>query len=68
MIQTELLENETAQTRRERFFEGRDLWYEYERVNGYAFEPNRAGIKKLARLLDLKPLYIQRKINYFLQT
>ncbi len=54
-------------TRNEMFIEGRSLWYEYIRVNGYSFYPNDAGIRKLAKLLDLKQSYIRKCINTFLQ-
>jgi len=46
--------------------EGRDLWWEYVRVNGYSWEPTDAGISKLARLLDLRQKYIRQKINAYL--
>ena len=47
--------------------EGRDLWAEYVRVNGYAFEPIEAGLKKLSRLLDLNIAYIRKCINKYLE-
>ena len=49
------------------FEEGRSLWIEYERVNGYAFRPNKAGLSKLSRLLDLKSSYIEKRIYQFLE-
>lgn len=49
------------------FEEGRHLWIEYERVNGYAFKPNEKGLKKLSRLLDLKKSYIEKRIYQFLE-
>lgn len=49
------------------FEEGRSLWIEYERVNGYAFRPNKIGLTKLAKLLDLKATYIEKRIYQFLE-
>lgn len=46
--------------------EGRGLWYEYVRVNGYSWEPCRDGLKKLARLLDLTVAYISKRIWVYL--
>jgi hypothetical protein len=54
-------------TKIKEFAEGRDLWYEYQRINGYAFRPNEAGLKKLSRLLDLNTPYIRKNINTFLE-
>jgi hypothetical protein len=54
-------------TRNQMFVEGRDLWHEYVRVNGYSFEPKIQGIKKLSRLLDLKQCYIRKCINTYLE-
>lgn len=47
--------------------EGRDLWNEYISINGYSFKPNKEGLKKLSRLLDLEINYIQKRINLFLE-
>lgn len=49
------------------FTEGRSLWYEYQRVNGYAFRPNDKGLTKLSKLLDLNVPYIRKCINIFLE-
>jgi len=45
--------------------EGRALWYEYIKVNGYAFKPTEKGLKELSRMLDLNVPYIRRLINKF---
>jgi hypothetical protein len=50
-----------------RFEEGRKLWYRYTEINGYAFEPNTAGISALAQDTGLKPKHIKERINAFLQ-
>jgi hypothetical protein len=47
--------------------EGRDLWLYYVKINGYSFRPNDEGLKKIARLLDLTPAYIQNRINTYLE-
>lgn len=54
-------------TKQELFSEGRHLWLEYVRINGYAFEPNNEGIKKLSKLLDLNQSYIRKCINTYLE-
>lgn len=46
--------------------EGKELWYEYISVNGYSFTFNDVGIKKLSRLLDLKPYYIKKRLTIYL--
>jgi hypothetical protein len=45
---------------------GRDYWYEYLRVNGYARKPNEEGLKKLSRLLDLNIPHLRKAIYVFL--
>jgi hypothetical protein len=47
--------------------DGKDLWFEYIRVNGYAFNPSDKGIKELSRLLDLNQKYIKERINFYLE-
>jgi len=54
-------------TKQERFNEGKDLWFEYVRVNGYSFQPTNTGLSKLSRLLDLNKPYIQKCINAYLE-
>ena len=49
------------------FSEGRDLWYQYQKINGYARKPNAAGLKKLSRNLDLNIPYMRKRINTFLE-
>ena len=49
------------------FAEGRTLWYEYIRVNGYSFRPTEKGLKELSRMLDLKISHIRKLINTFLE-
>jgi len=48
--------------------EGRELWYEYVRINGYSFTFNNEGIKKLSRLLDLNQSYIRKRLNIYLES
>ena len=54
-------------TKQEKFSEGRDLWLQYEKINGYAFEPTTEGLKKLSRNLDLNIPYLRKMINFFLE-
>lgn len=58
---------DTEMTKQERFSEGRDLWLQYEKINGYAFEPTMEGLKKLSRNLDLNIPYLRKMINFFLE-
>jgi hypothetical protein len=50
-----------------KFEEGRSLWAEYVRINGYAFTPNVRGLTRLSKSLDLNVPYIQKCINMFLE-
>ena len=52
--------------KRKLWYEGKDLWFEYERVNDYSFTYSKQGIKKLSRLLDLNEKYIEERINIYL--
>ncbi len=53
---------------RDKFYLGKGYWAEYVRLNGYSFIPNEAGIKKLARELDLNIKHLQEHINFYLET
>lgn len=46
---------------------GRDYWFQYVQLNGYAFEPNTAGLNKLARNLDLNVPHLRKCINIYLE-
>jgi len=50
----------------QQFCEGRIFWHEYIRLNGYANAPNKTGLRKLSRLLDLKQSYFEPQIWVFL--
>jgi hypothetical protein len=50
------------------FEEGRGYWIAYIQENGYSFEPNILGLKKLSRRLDLNVPYLKKCINFFLTT
>jgi hypothetical protein len=56
-----------ADVKRRQFAEGRNLWYQYQQVNGYAFRPTDEGLKKLSRNLDLNIPYLRKNINVFLE-
>jgi len=47
--------------------EGRDYWQQYVSLNGYAFEPNEAGLTKLSKNLDLNKPYLRKCINAYLE-
>ena len=46
---------------------GQDYWYQYIRLNGYAFAPTTAGLNALSRNLDLNIPHLQRCINRYLE-
>ena len=50
-----------------RFEEGRGYWLEYVRINGYAFEPNRAGLRKLSQTNGVALSHLARSITAFLE-
>ena len=45
---------------------GRDYWMQYVRLLGYAFSPTDAGLKALARNLDLNVSHLRHCINLYL--
>lgn len=47
--------------------EGREYWFQYVRLNGYAFEPTTDGLQKLSRNLDLNVPYLRKCINAYLE-
>ena len=53
---------------RKKFYEGRDLWFEYTRLNGYSFTPSKEGLVKLSKQLDLNIHYIKERINLYLES
>jgi hypothetical protein len=46
---------------------GRDLWYEYQNLNGYSFEPKSLGLSLLSKKKGIKKKELARLINIFLQ-
>lgn len=50
------------------FFEGRDYWYQYLKVNGDAFRPNEDGLKKLSKNIDINVPYLRKCINIILES
>lgn len=54
-------------TERELAKEGRFLWSEYVRLNGYAYSPSESGLKLLSKLLDLSIPWIRKRINAYLE-
>lgn len=57
----------TDDERRKLFYEGKDLWFEYIRINGYSWSPKDEGIRKLSKLLALSGAYIRKCINVYLE-
>ncbi len=49
-----------------RLQEGRDYWYQYVRLNGYAFEPTAKGLQILSRNLDIKISHLRKCIHLYL--
>ena len=46
--------------------DGKVLWLEYVKINGYSFKPTLDGVKKLSRLLDLNVCYLMNRISFYL--
>lgn len=46
---------------------GRGFWQQYVKLNGYAFRPNKTGLERLSRNLDLNIPYLQKCINLYLE-
>jgi hypothetical protein len=57
----------TPAARRRRFEDGRNYWLEYVQLNGYAFEPNRAGLRKLSGRHGVAVSHLARCIAAFLE-
>ena len=47
--------------------EGKMMWNEYVNINGYAFQPNKKGIDKLSKILDLNVKYLNKCIGLYLE-
>jgi hypothetical protein len=47
--------------------EGRDYWGQYVRLNGYAFQPNVEGLKKLSRNIDISISRLRHCITIYLE-
>jgi len=58
----------TDDKRRRLFVEGRDYWYQYVKINGYAFRATGQGLRELSRNLDLNVPYLRKCINIFLES
>ena len=54
-------------TKHDMFYEGKNLWFEYIKVNDYAFTPTEKGLTKLSRQLDLNKSFIRKCINIYLE-
>ena len=50
-----------------RFREGGEYWLEYVALNGYSFEPNAVGLRKLSRHLDISVSHLRRCISFYLE-
>ena len=50
-----------------KFIEGRDYWLYYVKINGYSFQPNEEGLRKISKLLDLNVPYLRKCINIYLE-
>jgi len=51
---------------RDLWYEGKNLWFEYVKLNGYSRTFNNEGIKKLSRLLDLNTKYLKERLMIYL--
>ena len=57
-----------SETKNRLFIQGRDFWYQYQYLNGYAFRPNDNGLKILSRNLDVNIAWLRKCINIFLES
>lgn len=48
------------------WYEGKNLWFEYVKLNGYSRTFNNQGIKKLSKLLDLNEKHIKERLIIYL--
>ena len=55
------------ETPQQRFAKGRAFWQQYVNLNGYAFAPNTAGIRALARHTGIKQKTLRQYITAFLE-
>jgi hypothetical protein len=46
---------------------GRSYWFQYVRLNGYAFVANKDGLHKLSKNLDLNIRHLRECINLYLE-
>ena len=56
-----------TQAQRDLAKNGQDYWFQYTRLNGYAFEPTSDGLAKLSRNLDLNVPHLRECINAYLE-
>ena len=47
--------------------EGSSYWMQYVRLNGYAFRPNKTGLQKLSRNIDINVMHLARCITAYLE-
>jgi hypothetical protein len=52
----------------EKWYEGRDYWFYYIKINGYAFRATNDGLKKIGRLLDINIPHLRKCINIYLES
>lgn len=57
-----------TQAGRDKWHEGRRLWFEYVAINGYSFTFNDAGIRKLSKHLDLEEKYIRERLMVYMES
>jgi hypothetical protein len=50
-----------------KFTQGRYYWYQYQKINGYAFRANESGLKKLSKNIDIEVSTLREYINIFLE-
>ena len=49
------------------YAQGRDYWWYYVRLNGFAVEPTPKGLAKLSRDLDISINHLARCITLYLE-
>ena len=51
---------------RTKWNDGKILWFEYIKLNGYNFTYDETGLKKLSKILDLNVKYIKTRLCIYL--
>lgn len=48
------------------WYQGRDFWYQYLKLNDFSVEPTEKGLKVLSKNLDVNVPWLRKCIHLFL--